>query len=214
MRCVSVLALLLLTLTGCSDTPTPPALTPADSPTVEAPVTEPPEGQTEPVLDPAPTVDSSLKIDILDWDQTQAIVAAHPGKVVVFDLWATYCPPCLKELPGLVALQEKYPDSVVCVSVCLDYEGDPAISPAQVEPDIRPVLEKLKAHKVRNILLSTSTDDLFKVIEHQSMPVLYVFDQSGKRVAMFPDLQEPVEPNYARDVVPWVEKLLAAETKP
>jgi thiol-disulfide isomerase/thioredoxin len=217
MRYVPTFGLVLISLCGCSKAPPAPVAAPAITATTEAPVAEPPAGQSEPVLEPgaskepaatAVAASDELKIDILDWNQTQAIVAEHPGKVVVFDLWATYCPPCLKELPGLIALQEKYPEQVVCVSVCLDYEGDPEIPPAKIEPDIRPTLVKI------NVLLSTSTDDLFKLIEHQSMPVLYVFDQTGKRVAMFPDLKDPVEPTYAKDIVPVVEKLLAAPANP
>jgi len=219
MHRLSFLAVLLAALFGCAEQApmTPTASAPA--PAVAA--LQPPEGQSEPVLEfasaGAHATDASagtpeLKLEIIDWDQTNAIVAANPGKIVVMDLWATYCPPCLKELPGLVDLQEKYPDQVVCVSVALDYEGDPEIPPSKIEPDIRQVLEKIKAHKVRNVLLSTSSEDLFNIIEHKSMPVLYVFDQTGQRVGMFPDRQKPVEPTYARDIVPLVEKLLAAPT--
>ena len=219
MRCCLVLALLLLTLSGCAEEPA------TKTPTGDATATPPmaaPEGLSEPVLNSAPVDEqaneppavasaSNLQIDILDWEQTQAIVIANPGKVVVLDLWATYCPPCLKELPGLVALQAKHPE-VICVSVCLDFDGDPKTPPSKIEPDIREVLEKVKAQQVRNVLLSTSSDDLFKQIEHQSMPVIYVYDQTGKRVAMFPDLKNPEESTYAKDVTPVVEKLLAAPT--
>ena len=217
MRHVPVLALLVFALCGCSEAPQEPRPTRPEMPAAVAPVMEAPDGQSEPVLEPAPVASETpaaastdeLKIDILDWDQTQAIVATHPGQVVVFDLWATYCPPCLKELPGLVALQAKYPDQVVCVSVCLDYDGDANIPPSKLEPDIREVLEKVKAHHVRNVLLSTSSEALFQVIEHQSMPVCYLFDQTGKRVVAFPDRKDPVEFTYAQDITPAVEKLLA-----
>ncbi len=212
MRHVPAVTILLVALAGCvpaEPTPLPQKVTPP----AEAPVTEPPDGQSEPIMVPA-TSANELKIEILDWDQTQAIVAESPGKVVVFDLWSTSCPPCLRELPGLVALQDKYPDSVVCVSVSLDFDGDPKIPPSQLEPAIREVLEKVKAHKVRNVLLSTSYDDLFKVIEHQSMPVAYIFDQTGKRVVMFPDRKDPVEFTYAGDITPAVEKLLAEPATP
>ncbi len=34
--------------------------------------------------------------------------ARFAGKVVLVDLWATWCPPCLSEIPTLVELQERY----------------------------------------------------------------------------------------------------------
>ncbi len=215
MRQISTLAL-LLALVGCGDSSTAPVATPVkDASIAENKPMEPPGGQSEPLPVTSPdTASGELKIDILDWDQTQAIVAAHPGKVVVFDLWATYCPPCLKELPGLVALQAKYPEQVVCVSVCLDYEGDASLPPSKIEPDIREVLTMVKAHAVRNVLLSTSSEDLFKIIEHQSMPVAYLFDQTGQRVMVLPDLKDPEEFTYAKDITPAVEKLLANPGKP
>ena len=43
------------------------------------------------------------------------------GKVVVLNLWATYCAPCVEELPSLLALQRKMPGiAVVAVSTDQD----------------------------------------------------------------------------------------------
>jgi thiol-disulfide isomerase/thioredoxin len=43
------------------------------------------------------------------------------GKVVVLNLWATYCAPCVEELPSLLALQQKMPQlAVVAVSTDQD----------------------------------------------------------------------------------------------
>jgi len=43
------------------------------------------------------------------------------GKVVVLNLWATFCAPCVEELPSLLALQRKLPElAVVAVSIDQD----------------------------------------------------------------------------------------------
>ena len=42
------------------------------------------------------------------------------GKVVVLNLWATYCPPCIKELPTLASLQATYRDRGLVVLALSD----------------------------------------------------------------------------------------------
>ncbi len=42
------------------------------------------------------------------------------GKWVIVNYWATWCPPCLEEIPDLVALYEANPDTIVVLGV--DYE--------------------------------------------------------------------------------------------
>lgn len=49
--------------------------------------------------------------NITNWD----------GKIIVLNFWATWCPPCLKEIPVLMAAQQKYAArNVQFIGVALD----------------------------------------------------------------------------------------------
>ncbi len=52
------------------------------------------------------------------------------GKTVVIDFWATWCGPCIHEIPGYVALQKKYADrGLVIVGVSVDRRGESVVPP-------------------------------------------------------------------------------------
>lgn len=77
-------------------------------------------GGTRPprIGNPAPdfTVqDSDRKLSLSD----------YKGKVVLLNFWATWCAPCIAEMPDLIALQEKMKDrGVVVVGVSIDADED------------------------------------------------------------------------------------------
>lgn len=62
---------------------------------------------------PMPPVESSHRAGQraggwLTLDGRRATLADYRGQVVVLDFYATYCPPCLQEIPHLVTLQRRH----------------------------------------------------------------------------------------------------------
>lgn len=54
----------------------------------------------------------------------------HSGEIVVLNFWATWCPPCRKEIPGFITLQEEFKDrDVTFVGVSLDEDGFSSVRP-------------------------------------------------------------------------------------
>jgi thiol-disulfide isomerase/thioredoxin len=54
----------------------------------------------------------------------QSIASQHPGKVVFFDLWATWCGPCMKGIQAMEPMKEQLKDQDV-VFVYLTNESSP-----------------------------------------------------------------------------------------
>ncbi len=46
----------------------------------------------------------------------------YKGKWVLVNFWATWCPPCLEEIPDLLALEEKHKELIV-IGIAMDYKS-------------------------------------------------------------------------------------------
>ena len=94
------------------------------------------------------------------------------GKVVILNFWATWCPPCKKEIPDFIDLQKQYgPKGVQIVGIALDQAA------------------KVKAFTQQNginyqILLGTD-DIAMKYGGIQGIPTTFVIDKAGKIVNKF-----------------------------
>ncbi len=55
--------------------------------------------------------------EISDYDGSRHRLSDFRGKVVYVNFWATWCLPCLREMPDIAALQEEFPDDLVVITV-------------------------------------------------------------------------------------------------
>ena len=94
------------------------------------------------------------------------------GKVVILDFWATYCPPCIEEIPHLMALQTKYGDDLHIIGLHVGGEED--------RPKIPDFIERLKI----TYPLAYPEDALTSYVfgQESAIPQTAVFDRGGKMV--------------------------------
>jgi thiol-disulfide isomerase/thioredoxin len=65
------------------------------------------------------------KIKPINAEEFRALLKANRGQIVLVNLWATWCIPCLKELPDLAKLNQKYKDQgLKVIAVSMDDEAD------------------------------------------------------------------------------------------
>jgi len=72
---------------------------------------------------PARIGDAAPDFSVTDAERTVTL-SQFRGKPVVLNFWATWCPPCVEEMPSLVALQKKLGDKVVILAVSADEDQD------------------------------------------------------------------------------------------
>jgi thiol-disulfide isomerase/thioredoxin len=92
------------------------------------------------------------------------------GKVTLVNFWATWCPPCRAEIPELVALQAKYPDSLQVVGVSLD----------EAPPDF---VRRFAADHGVNYPIVMGTPELQRAFPGVfALPTSFVVDRDGRAV--------------------------------
>jgi thiol-disulfide isomerase/thioredoxin len=111
-----------------------------------------------------------------DFDGKTQRLADFRGKAVILDFWATYCPPCLEEIPHLNGLQTKYgAENLQIVGLHAGDEEDLAKVPA--------FAERLKI----NYILATPEPELLRFIfaDKTEIPQTAVFNRDGKLIRKF-----------------------------
>lgn len=99
--------------------------------------------------------------------------ADYAGKVIVADIWGTWCPPCRMEIPHFVELQEELGDQgLQMIGITDEQESDPEVAIAQ----IRAFTE---SQPVNYPLLLATPETIGQVPDFQGYPTTLFIDRKG-----------------------------------
>ena len=95
----------------------------------------------------------------------------YRGKWVLVNFWATWCPPCLEEIPDLIALYEAHRNKdLAVIGVALDSTKDS-------------VVEFVAKKKVSYPIVLGDYDLASQVGDVEALPTSYLYDPAGKLVS-------------------------------
>ena len=101
-------------------------------------------------------------------------IAAFAGKPVIVNLWATWCGPCVKELPSLDRLAARGGDKIVVLTVSQDDPKDQAKDP---------VPDWWAAHPLPHLALYRDNPNaLGFAYATEMLPTTVLYDAKGKEV--------------------------------
>lgn len=81
------------------------------------------------VFDPASSLQPAPKVSFADAAGHKFDIADFAGKVVIVNLWATWCAPCRREMPSLERLQTRLGDKITVLAISEDTRGEKAVAP-------------------------------------------------------------------------------------
>ena len=128
------------------------------------------DAEPKPAARPAPQA--------VDGAGLKKAIESNKGKVVVLNLWATWCPPCVEEFPNLVKLYNHYHDRGLVVIAA-------AVDEPETRSKVRPFLVSQKARFPAYVRKSEDIDTFIKAIDKNwggAVPTTYFFDRNGRPV--------------------------------
>ncbi|TWU52781.1 Thiol-disulfide oxidoreductase ResA [Candidatus Brocadiaceae bacterium B188] len=101
-------------------------------------------------------------------DELNMLLKNQKGKVVIVDLWATWCPPCRKEIPGFINLYNKYKNNnLEIIGIAFDENG------LEVVPE---VIKKMGI----NYPVYLGSDDIAQAHDLRAYPTTIIYGKDGK----------------------------------
>ncbi|MBK9160818.1 MAG: TlpA family protein disulfide reductase [Nitrosomonadales bacterium] len=102
-------------------------------------------------------------------------LADYRGKWVLVNFWATWCPPCLSEIPELSALHDAHKDSdLVVIGIAMDYRSSKSVA------------NFAQAHGISYPVVLGNRKIAAKIGELEVLPTSFLYAPNGEQVSYQP----------------------------
>ena len=131
-----------------------------------------PDVSTENEKLPISKISKGEKTGVLFKDETGNVIELSDlkGKVVFINFWATWCPPCIAEMPSINKLQEKFKDNEDFIVLMVDADNQPDKS------------IKFMSKRNYNLKVFTPASQIPTELLGNALPTTVILNKKGKTV--------------------------------
>ncbi len=119
------------------------------------------------------------EITMEDLDGRQISSRDWQGKATIVNFWATWCGPCLEEIPDLIRLQDRYPDHLQIIGVSMD------------EGPVEEVKEFVREHGMNYPVVMTTPELRRSFPGVYALPTSFILDAGVRTVQKHVGLMHP-----------------------
>jgi thiol-disulfide isomerase/thioredoxin len=128
-------------------------------------------------------------------DGTPKRLADFRGRVVLVNLWATWCGPCVEEMPSLDRLQAQLGSALAVLAISEDRPGESVVAPF------------LAKHKIGHLAVYLdASNDAIKAFGVQGLPTSFLIGRDGRIIAMLEGAAEWDKPAMIARLKPYLEE--------
>jgi len=105
-------------------------------------------------------------------DGTNIFFSDWRGKITLVNFWATWCSPCVRELPSLMRLSQK-----------LDTENFAVVALSQDSSGWRKIIPFIQEHNLNSLpVYLTSINASLPLLKVRALPTTILFDREGREI--------------------------------
>jgi len=123
----------------------------------------------------------NLEVSEITIDELNDIIINREGKVLLINIWATWCVPCKEEFPDLVKISDKYSEKIELVGISIDY-------PDEVESKILSFLNEFQPSFINYVNIENDIEKFINNLNPEwsgAIPATFFYDSDGKKFLFY-----------------------------
>ena len=123
----------------------------------------------------------NFEVSEITLNELNDIIKNREGKVLLINIWATWCVPCKEEFPDLIKISDKYNEQIELIGISIDF-------PDEVESKIIPFLNKLKPNFINFVNVESDAEKFINNLNPKwsgAIPATFFYDLEGKQFLFY-----------------------------